>query len=115
MSKKIAKLKKNTKKKLKKIKNTNRNSAANDNIIFAEKRIAMSATESLSFTCGSSSLVLDGITVIQGQIVEMEGSIKAPLNEVDFSKITFFIRVVIESIKISELQIFLLIKLNVFL
>ncbi len=40
----------------------------------------MSAGESLRFTCGTSSLVLDGITDIQGQIVEMEGSIKAPVS-----------------------------------
>ncbi|ATP40178.1 hypothetical protein CSE16_09035 [Solibacillus sp. R5-41] len=40
----------------------------------------MSAGESLRFTCGSSSLVLDGITDIQGQIVEMDGSIKAPVS-----------------------------------
>ena len=40
----------------------------------------MSAGESLRFTCGMSSLVLDGITDIQGQIVEMDGSIKAPVS-----------------------------------
>ncbi|WP_235617281.1 hypothetical protein [Lysinibacillus mangiferihumi] len=53
---------------------------ANDNITFAGKSISMSAGESLRFTCGSSSLVLDGITDIQGQVVEMEGSIKAPVS-----------------------------------
>ncbi|ATP42412.1 hypothetical protein CSE16_08995 [Solibacillus sp. R5-41] len=53
---------------------------ANDNITFAGKTISMSATESLRFTCGSSSLVLDGITDIQGQVVEMEGSVKAPVS-----------------------------------
>lgn len=40
----------------------------------------MSATESMRLTCGSSSLVLDGITDIQGQVVTMEGSIKAPVS-----------------------------------
>ncbi|WP_107951129.1 hypothetical protein [Lysinibacillus parviboronicapiens] len=39
----------------------------------------LSTEESLHFTCGSSSLVLDGITDMQGQIVEMEGYIKAPV------------------------------------
>ncbi|WP_157764777.1 hypothetical protein [Solibacillus sp. R5-41] len=40
----------------------------------------MITSDSLHFTCGSSSLVLDGITDIQGQIVEMDGSIKAPVS-----------------------------------
>ncbi|MGE7022144.1 phage baseplate assembly protein V [Solibacillus cecembensis] len=53
---------------------------ASDDITFSGKTIAMSAGESLRFTCGSSSLVLDGITDIQGQIVEMDGSIKAPVS-----------------------------------
>lgn len=53
---------------------------ANDDITFSGKTIAMSAGETLRFTCGSSSLVFDGITDIQGQIVEMDGSIKAPVS-----------------------------------
>ncbi|MGE6513281.1 contractile injection system protein, VgrG/Pvc8 family [Lysinibacillus sphaericus] len=52
---------------------------ANDNITFAGKTISISATESMRLTCGSSSIVLDGITDMQGQVVEMEGSIKAPV------------------------------------
>lgn len=52
---------------------------ANDNLSFTGKSISMSAAESLRFTCGSSSLVLDGITDIQGEVVEMEGSVKAPV------------------------------------
>ncbi|MGE7753333.1 hypothetical protein [Lysinibacillus fusiformis] len=40
----------------------------------------MSAAESMRFTCGSSSIVFDGITDIQGQAVTMEGSIKAPVS-----------------------------------
>ncbi|TDX89743.1 UNVERIFIED_CONTAM: hypothetical protein BJ099_1361, partial [Lysinibacillus xylanilyticus] len=52
---------------------------ANDTITFAGKRISMSATESMRLTCGSSSLVFDGITDIQGQVVTMEGSNKAPV------------------------------------
>ncbi|MFJ8519472.1 hypothetical protein [Lysinibacillus xylanilyticus] len=38
----------------------------------------MSATESMRLTCGSSSLIFDGITDIQGQVITMEGSNKAP-------------------------------------
>lgn len=53
---------------------------ANENITFAGKSIAMSATESIHITCGTSSLVLDGKTDMQGQIVTMEGSIKAPVS-----------------------------------
>ncbi|MEG0449759.1 MAG: phage baseplate assembly protein V [Lysinibacillus sp.] len=53
---------------------------ANDNITFAGESITMSAAESLHFTCGSSSIVLDGITDMQGQIVTMEGAIKAPVS-----------------------------------
>ncbi len=53
---------------------------ANDTITFAGKRVSMSAAESMRFTCGSSSLVFDGITDIQGQAVTMEGSIKAPVS-----------------------------------
>ncbi|MFY0521531.1 hypothetical protein ACOMCU_27515 [Lysinibacillus sp. UGB7] len=34
---------------------------ANDNITFAGKTISISATESMRLTCGSSSIVLDGI------------------------------------------------------
>jgi len=40
----------------------------------------MSGTESLRFTCGSSSLVLDGITDIQGQTVMMTASVKGPVS-----------------------------------
>ncbi|KOP69342.1 hypothetical protein AMS59_23490 [Lysinibacillus sp. FJAT-14745] len=40
----------------------------------------MSVTESMRLTCGFSSFVLDGITDIQGQVVTMEGSIKAPVS-----------------------------------
>ncbi|WDV05491.1 hypothetical protein [Lysinibacillus irui] len=40
----------------------------------------MSAAESMRFTCGSSSLVFDGNTDIQGQVVTMDGSIKAPVS-----------------------------------
>ncbi len=53
---------------------------ANDTITFAGKRVSMSAAESMRFTCGSSSIVFDGITDIQGQAVTMEGSIKAPVS-----------------------------------
>lgn len=53
---------------------------ASEDITFSGKTIAMSAGESLRFMCGFSSLVLDGITDIQGQIVEMDGSIKAPVS-----------------------------------
>ncbi|MGE7789224.1 hypothetical protein [Lysinibacillus sp. NPDC096259] len=52
---------------------------AND-ITFAEKSISMSATESMQITCGTSSLVLDGNTDMQGQVVKMEGFIKAPVS-----------------------------------
>jgi len=52
---------------------------ANDTITFAGKSISMTATESMRLTCGSSSLVFDGITDIQGQVVTMEGSNKAPV------------------------------------
>ncbi|MGE7949920.1 contractile injection system protein, VgrG/Pvc8 family, partial [Lysinibacillus sp. NPDC093688] len=58
---------------------------AND-ITFAGKSISMSATESMHLSCGSSSLVLDGITDIQGQIVTMEGSKKAPVSVSDASE-----------------------------
>ena len=34
----------------------------------------------MEFTCGSSSIVFDGITDIQRQVVTMEGSIKAPVS-----------------------------------
>lgn len=34
----------------------------------------------MRLTCGFSSFVLDGITDIQGQVVTMEGSIKAPVS-----------------------------------
>ncbi|WP_427108152.1 hypothetical protein [Lysinibacillus xylanilyticus] len=34
----------------------------------------------MRFTCSSSSLVLDGNTDIQGQVVSLEGSIKAPVS-----------------------------------
>ena len=40
----------------------------------------MNGTESLRFTCGSSSLVLDGITDIQGQTVMMTASVKGPVS-----------------------------------
>lgn len=53
---------------------------ANDTITFAGKRVSMSAAESMRFTCGSSSLVFDGNTDIQGQVVTMDGSIKAPVS-----------------------------------
>jgi len=53
---------------------------ANDTITFAGKRISMSAAESMRLTCGSSSIVFDGNTDIQGQVVTMEGSIKAPVS-----------------------------------
>jgi len=53
---------------------------ASANITFAGKRISMSAKESMRLTCGFSSFVLDGITDIQGQVVKMEGSIKAPVS-----------------------------------
>ncbi|MEK4171400.1 hypothetical protein MHI22_07485 [Lysinibacillus sp. FSL L8-0312] len=53
---------------------------ANGTITFAGKRVSMSAAESMRFTCGSSSLVFDGNTDIQGQVVTMEGSIKAPVS-----------------------------------
>ncbi|WP_427108155.1 contractile injection system protein, VgrG/Pvc8 family [Lysinibacillus xylanilyticus] len=52
---------------------------AND-ITFAGKSISMSATESMQITCGTSSLVLDGNTDMQGQVVRMEGSNKAPVS-----------------------------------
>ncbi|MEY9973235.1 hypothetical protein ABH966_003619 [Lysinibacillus sp. RC46] len=52
---------------------------ANDTITFTGKSISMSATESMRLTCGSSSLVFDGITDIQGQVVTMEGSNKTPV------------------------------------
>ncbi|MGE7950069.1 contractile injection system protein, VgrG/Pvc8 family, partial [Lysinibacillus sp. NPDC093688] len=52
---------------------------AND-ITFAGKSISMSATESMRLTCGTSSLVLDSITDMQGQVVRMEGSNKAPVS-----------------------------------
>ncbi|MFJ8087143.1 contractile injection system protein, VgrG/Pvc8 family [Lysinibacillus sp. NPDC095746] len=52
---------------------------ANNTITFAGKSISMSAGESMRLTCGSSSLVFDGITDIQGQVVTMEGSNKAPV------------------------------------
>ncbi|WP_223556210.1 contractile injection system protein, VgrG/Pvc8 family [Lysinibacillus sphaericus] len=53
---------------------------ANDNITFVGKSISMSAKESMHLTCGSSSIVLDGNTDMQGQIVTMEGSNKAPVS-----------------------------------
>ncbi|MFT9821035.1 hypothetical protein [Lysinibacillus sp. NPDC056185] len=53
---------------------------ANDTITFAGKSISMSATESMQITCGTSSLVLDGNTDMQGQVVRMEGSSKAPVS-----------------------------------
>ncbi|MFJ8462025.1 phage baseplate assembly protein V [Lysinibacillus xylanilyticus] len=53
---------------------------ANDNITFAGKSISMSAKESMHLTCGSSSIVLDGNTDMQGQVVTMEGSNKAPVS-----------------------------------
>ncbi|WP_431812020.1 hypothetical protein [Lysinibacillus sp. FW12] len=34
----------------------------------------------MRFTCGSSSIVFDGNTDIQGQVVTMDGSIKAPVS-----------------------------------
>ncbi|MGE8000544.1 hypothetical protein ACQKOF_18055 [Lysinibacillus sp. NPDC093190] len=34
----------------------------------------------MRLTCGTSSLVLDGITDMQGQVVTMEGSNKAPVS-----------------------------------
>lgn len=40
----------------------------------------MSATESLRLTCGSSSLVFDGITDMQGETVRMTGSVKGPVS-----------------------------------
>lgn len=53
---------------------------ANDTITFAGKRISISGAESMHLTCGSSSIVFDGNTDIQGQVVTMEGSIKAPVS-----------------------------------
>ena len=53
---------------------------ANDNITFVGKSISMSAKESMHLTCGSSSIVLDGNTDMQGQVVTMEGSNKAPVS-----------------------------------
>ncbi|WP_246494240.1 phage baseplate assembly protein V [Lysinibacillus agricola] len=74
---------------------------AND-ITFAGKSISMSATESMRLTCGSSSLVFDGITDIQGQIVTMEGSNKAPVTVsntsgegADLLDLTFFYAILI--------------------
>lgn len=53
---------------------------ANDNINLSAKSISTSATESMRLICSTSSLVLDGITDMQGQIVTMEGSNKAPVS-----------------------------------
>lgn len=56
---------------------------ANEDVNFAAKTIAFSATESLRFTCGSSSVVLDSVTDMQGELVMMEGSVKAAVSVVE--------------------------------
>jgi len=53
---------------------------ASEDVTLTGKTITMSGTESLRFTCGSSSLVLDGITDIQGQTVMMTASVKGPVS-----------------------------------
>ncbi|WP_225942123.1 contractile injection system protein, VgrG/Pvc8 family [Sporosarcina limicola] len=45
-----------------------------------KQRLIMTAEESIHFTCDASSLVLDGSTDIQGELVEMDGSTKAPVS-----------------------------------
>ncbi|WP_042473896.1 contractile injection system protein, VgrG/Pvc8 family [Bacillus ndiopicus] len=55
---------------------------AGGDLTMTGKRISFQAQETLRFTCSSSSFVLDGITDIQGQIVSLEGSIKAPVSVV---------------------------------
>lgn len=53
---------------------------ANQDLILNSKRITLSATESIFMMCQSSSIVLDGITDIQGNLVEMEGINKSPVS-----------------------------------
>jgi len=53
---------------------------ASEDVTLTGKTMTMSGTESLRFTCGSSSLVLDGITDIQGQTVMMTASVKGPVS-----------------------------------
>lgn len=50
---------------------------ANQDATFTSKRLTMTAAESLHITCGASSIVLDGNTDMQGNLVEMEGSNKS--------------------------------------
>ncbi|WP_052344265.1 contractile injection system protein, VgrG/Pvc8 family [Bacillus ndiopicus] len=52
---------------------------AGGNLVLTGHTISWTATESIHFTCRSSSLVLDGISDIQGQVVYMTGSSKAPV------------------------------------
>ncbi|WP_107942541.1 contractile injection system protein, VgrG/Pvc8 family [Metasolibacillus fluoroglycofenilyticus] len=52
---------------------------AGGNLVLTGNTISWTATESIHFTCRSSSLVLDGISDIQGQVVYMTGSSKAPV------------------------------------
>ena len=53
---------------------------ADQDLQFTGRRLTMNAGESMHFTCDASSLVLDGITDIQGDIVAMNGSLKAPIS-----------------------------------
>lgn len=60
---------------------------ADQDIYFTgQQRLTMKAGESIHFTCDASSLLLDGITDIQGDIVYMEGSNKAPVSVVSASE-----------------------------
>ncbi|MEC1180056.1 contractile injection system protein, VgrG/Pvc8 family [Metasolibacillus meyeri] len=52
---------------------------AGGHLVLTGNKISWTATESIHFTCRSSSLVLDGISDIQGQVVYMTGSSKAPV------------------------------------
>jgi phage baseplate assembly protein gpV len=52
--------------------------SAKDIEMKAGSRLNMQAKEALYVLCSSSSLMMDGITDIQGQLVEMEGTVKGP-------------------------------------
>lgn len=52
--------------------------SAKDIEMKAGSRLKMQAKEALYVLCSSSSLMMDGITDIQGQLVEMEGTVKGP-------------------------------------